>query len=279
MSDDDGDPGCTPRLGAYGLSVRGLAGAAPWMQPQPPDAPEMHVRVRTGGGDDQPSRVDDGSADLRLLGGGRMRARRGDTAVDYLLPAVPPDGDLLHPYLAPAAALWWRWSGREAVHGGAFEGRDGAVLVLGEKEAGKSTTLAWLANAGAAILTDDLAILDGQHVLAGPRSIDLRPAATVPPASTAVRAGARSRVTLPTAPARSPLAGVAVLVWGHVVDVTAVPVEQRWPVLAPQRMYPSLGADPVSLLDLVAAPMTQFTRPRDPATLAAVGQAMLHEFS
>lgn len=279
MSDDDGYPSCGPRLGAYGLSVRGLAGAAPWMQPQPPDAPTMHVRVRTSGGDDRPSRVDDGSADLRLLGGGRLQAQRGEAAVDYMLPAVPPDGDLLHPYLAPAAALWWRWLGREALHGGAFEGRGGAVLVLGGTEAGKSTTLAWLADAGAGILTDDLAILDGRQVLAGPRSIDLRTAATVPPGSTAVRSGARARVTLPSAPARIPLAGVAVLVWGPVVDVTAVPVEQRWPVLAPQRMYPSLGADPVSLLDLVAAPMTRFTRPRDPATLAAVGRAMLREFS
>lgn len=279
MSDDDGNRGRGPRLGAYGLSVRGLAGAAPWMQPQPPDAPTMHVRVRTGGGDDRPSHVDDGSADVRLLGGGRLRARRGEAGVDYMLPAVPPDGDLLHPYLAPAAALWWRWSGREAVHGGAFEGRGGAVLVLGEKAAGKSTTLAWLANAGAGILTDDLAILDGRQVLAGPRSIDLRTAARVPPGNTAVRSGARARVSLPRAPARVPLAGVAVLVWGPALDVTAVPVEQRWPVLAPQRMYPSLGADPVSLLDLVAAPMTRFTRPKDPATLAAVGQAMLHEFS
>ena len=46
-------------------------------------------------------------------------------------------------------------------------------------------------------------------MLAGPRSIDLRTATTVPPGSTAVRSGARARVTLPSVPARIPLAGVA----------------------------------------------------------------------
>jgi hypothetical protein len=49
------------------------------------------------------------------------------------------------------------------------------VLVFGPKAAGKSTTLAWLAeHLGLTIISDDLAVVVDGAVLAGPRSIDLR---------------------------------------------------------------------------------------------------------
>jgi hypothetical protein len=267
------------RFGAYGLSVPALSGAEAWMQPQAAGAPILDLRVRVGAANDLPSRVDGESADLRLLGGGRLLARRGTGTVDYVLPAIPPPADLLHPYLAPAAALWWRWAGREAIHGGAFAGKAGAVLVLGPKEGGKSTTLAWLAErAGVTVLADDLAVVDRRHVLAGPRSIDLRPGEPPHPGDGTVRQGSRVRVQLAAAPDRMPLAGVVLLGWGRDVGVTDIAVERRWEVLGPQRMYPGLDADPVSLLDLAAVPMRRVTRPRRLASVEAAGRAILRSF-
>ena len=260
-------------LGAYGLRIGGLDGARAWMQPQSPDAPHLRIHARAASPDLRPSRIDADAADLRLLGGGRLRARRGERAVTYDLPAVPPDEDLLHPYLAPAAALVWRWAGREALHAGAFAGPTGAIVVLGDRMAGKSTTLEWLSRAGVSIVADDLAVIESGRVLAGPRSIDLRDSQASD--LTTVRGGDRRRATLPGAPASAPLKGVALLEWGPHAEVSSIPLEKRWATFAAHRMYPGLDVDPVSLLRLVTVPALRFVRPRSRASLEGVGQALL----
>lgn len=260
-------------LGAYGLRIDGLPGARQWMQRLPGTAPRLGLGVEVGTASRCPSTYDGDAADLRLIPGGRLVARRSSEDVRLRLPAVPPDSDLLHPYLAPAAALRWRWSGREAVHAGVFEGSDGAVLLLGGKEAGKSTTLAWLAGEGVTVLADDLAILNGSRVLSGPRSIDLRS-----PGPVSVRCGQRQRLTVPPAPASLPLAGVAVLEWGDRVEVSPLARTQLWEALMPQRMFPALGADPASLLDLVASPAYRFIRPRTRGSVAETGRALMSTF-
>ena len=264
----------TGQAGAYGMRIAGLPGAHPWMQPLPPAAPSLRLDVQVGRCDDRPSTVDAQSADISLLGGGRLRARRDAGTIEYVLPVRPPDEDLLHPYLAPAAALVWRWAGREAIHAGAFAGGAGAVLVLAPKEGGKSTTLAWMAAAGVTVLSDDLAVVDGDRVLAGPRTIDLR----APGDGRSVRGGDRRRVTLPPAPEALPLAGVAVLEWGSTLEVEAVPVKRRMHYLAPQRSFPGLDANAVALLHLMAVPMVRLTRPPGPASLEEVGGRLLETF-
>jgi hypothetical protein len=248
------------------------------MQPQLQGAPTLRLEVWVGNANDVPSRVDARSADIRLLGGGRLRARRGAGVVHYLLPVRPPDEDLLHPYLAPAAALVWRWAGREAIHGGAFAVRGEAVLIIGGKEAGKSSTLAWLSGLGVTVMSDDLAVLDDGGVLAGPRSLDLRRGAVAVPAERTVRGGDRLRVTLPPAHDVLPLAGVAVLEWGPRFDVERVPVDRRMGYLAPQRSFPGLDPDPVVVLELLSVPMLKFTRPPGVAGLDQVGRALLEAF-
>lgn len=260
-------------LGSYGLGVHGLPGAQQWMQEVSREAPCVRLCVEVGAASRRPSTYDGDTADLRLLAGGRLIAHRGSADVRLILPSVPPDPDLLHPYLAPAAALLWRWAGREALHAGVLEGRDGAVLLLGGKEAGKSTTLAWLAGEGVTVLADDLAIVDGNRVLSGPRSIDLRSSGAVP-----VRDGERDRLTLPPAPASLPLAGAAVLEWGDQVEVATIGLTQRWGVLAEHRSFPALEADPVSLLDLVSVPTLRVVRPRTQATVAETGRALMASF-
>lgn len=264
--------------GAYGLRVLGIPGASPWMELQPEAAPCLHVGVDIADPDDGPSAYDTDAADLRLLGGARLVAHRGSGEVHYRFPSVPPDADLLHPYLAAAAALVWRWEGREAIHAGAVAVGGGAVLLLGGREAGKSTTLGWLSSAGIPVLTDDLAVLDGNQVLAGPRSVDLRRANTATVGTHQVRGGGRHRVRLPPAPRSLPLRGISVLEWGESLVVSPVPIEQRAGLLAPQRHFPDLATDPRAFLELLSVPPFRITRPRGLASVAATGEAIMETF-
>ena len=176
-----------------------------------------------------------------MIGGGRLRQERHRPEAHFHLRPTA-DEDLLHPYLAPAAALFWQWSGREAIHAGVFEAEAGAVMMLGDKEAGKSTTLAWLATqGGTAVLSDDLAVLDGDDVLVGPRSIDLRVGGegTLPGVSEhLVRSGERHRVRLPAAPPALRLAGLVVLDWGPTLELAPVGFAGRMELIARQRMFP-----------------------------------------
>ena len=132
------------------------------------------------------------------------------------------DQALVHPYLAPAAAVIARWLGREPFHAGAFALDGGAWGVLGEREAGKSSLLAWLSLQGRSVVCDDMLVVAGDTVFAGPRSVDLR-------RETAVRLGAgeelgmigareRWRVGLPPIEPEVPLAGWVFLEWGDEVS-------------------------------------------------------------
>ncbi len=247
------------------------------MQPQEPDAPVLEVVAIRAPADDRPSHLDSKSADIALRNGGRLRARRDEDMVRYFLPSVPSDADLLHPYLASGAALAWQWRGCETFHAGVFATPAGAVLLFGEKESGKSTTLAWLAqHRTVPVVADDLAVIASGRVLAGPRSIDLRTAPSWP--GVEVRRGERIRVGLPDAPSPLRPAGAVMLAWGDEVTFAAVPARQRLSMLAGQRSYPTLGGNGVALLDLAAAPMFTVVRPRDPSALAAVSDALLDRF-
>jgi hypothetical protein len=265
-------------LGAYGLRVEGVPGAARWMQPQRADAPALEIAAEVAPPDDAPSHVDQQLADIRLVEGGRLRARRGEGRVTFSVTRRPSDAELLHPYLAPAAALVWQWAGEEALHAGAVivEGR--AVLVFGEKEAGKSTTLAWLAEqAGLGVLADDLVVVKDERALAGPRSIDLRLDAPVA-GGLEVRAGERRRLTLAPIEPAAPVAGVVVLAWGDAVAAERIAPSERLGAIADQRTYGHLEGKPRVLLDLAALPMWLVRRPRTLAALPHVGETLVRAF-
>jgi hypothetical protein len=263
-------------LGAYGLRIEGLPGAERWMQPQEPDAPLLKVVAERAAADPRPSSVTEDAADIGLLDGGRIRARRGEPVVRFALPQVPPDGDLLHPYLAPAAALFWQWSGHEALHAGAVDLGGQAVLLIGAKETGKSTTIAHLAERGITVIADDLAVLDDGRVLAGPRSIDLRGADG---AGDVVRDGERTRLTLPAAPAALPVGGCAVLRWGSEVGADPVAPAERVGILASERSFYRLAGDPSAILHLAGLPMIALTRPQERSALEPAAEALLQAFA
>jgi hypothetical protein len=262
-------------LGAYGLRVDGLEGARDWMSVVAPDAPRIGVRVSAAASDASPSRLTAVAADLRLRGGGRLRMRRDDELVEFCMPSPPAAADLLHPFLAPAAALTWQWRGEEALHAGAVAIDGHAVLLLGAREAGKSTTLRWLAeHAGLAVLSDDLAVIVGGRVLAGPRSLDLRDG-TAAGATVPVRSGERSRLTIDRAPGSLPLGAIVVLEWGAQIAVTTLAAADRLSLLAAARSFPMVSPRGAALLELAAHPMVRVCRPRDPANVGAVSRALL----
>jgi hypothetical protein len=251
------------------LAIRGLEGASNFMQAVPDCASCLRVEVVADASIDQrESRLHAGEADLRLLGGGRLRICRGDPRVRFSFQQRPTDADLLHPYLAPAAALAQLWLGHEAIHGGAFATPAGAVALLGDKQAGKSTTLAWLhAKHRVTVLCDDLIVVADGSVFAGPRCLDLRAAGSLhrllDAGARSVRGGDRLRVSLPPGPAKAPLAAIVLLRWGPRTAVQPVPLAERIRRLLPHRMYAGrIPAEPLGMLDLIAVPMVVLTRPR-----------------
>jgi hypothetical protein len=267
-------------LGAYGLNIVGLAGAEEWMQALPPCSPPLRVETARDAARSERSSLDGTAADLRLVGGGRLRMRRGDDRALFSFPELPPDEDLLHPYLAPAAALSHLWAGREALHGGAFATSAGAVALFAEKEGGKSTTLASLAvKHRLSVLSDDLVVLRSGAVLSGPRCLDLRRTRTLNgldlETARVVRSSERLRLSLPPTASETPLIGSVVLRWGLRTRLEEPAAADRLLELLPHRMYGDrLGGDPPALLQVATLPMLIVTRPRGEKGLREAARAL-----
>jgi hypothetical protein len=256
----------SPR-GAYGFRLEGTEVARSLLMPVPPAWPTLSLQVRLGFDDGGPDRIGDDDARLRTHGGQLcMHRRSGEVA--FTVRRRPSPDALVHPHLAPVAAVAARWLGRESFHAGAVVVGEGAWAVLGEKGSGKSSLLAGLALDGHAILADDLLVIDEQlRVLAGPRAIDLR-------ASGAHRLGVgeplgvigtreRYRMKLGPVDAVVPLRGFIKLAWGDGLTVTPVPPAWRPPALASSRTIRLAPRDPGLLVELSGLPMLELRRPRE----------------
>ena len=265
-------------LGCYGLRVRGLDAAAGLMVPAAPGWPELTVERATPAGDG-PDRdlVGEQKAALPLAGGGWMELV--PDRVTFRVAEPRSDGDLLHPYLAPAAALVARWAGHECFHAGAIVAGGGAWGVLGGKEDGKSTLLAWLALRGHAVLSDDLLVIDGDAAMAGPRCIDLREEAAgrlgagEPLGVVGVRE--RWRVRLDAVPSSVPLRGWVLLGWAPEARLEPVRGPERLLALTPHRSVRIAPPDPAALLALSSLPIVRFSRPRRWESFAAGADRLL----
>ena len=171
----------------------------------------------------------------------------------------PTPDALVHPHLAPVAAIAARWRRHESFHAGAVILGDGAWAVMGAKGSGKSSLLAWLALSGHAVLTDDLLVIDADgNALAGPRSIDLREGAAerfgVGEPLGVIGARERYRMVVGPVPAAVPLRGFIRLAWGGAPTVTPVPPAWRPAALAAQRAVRLIPRDPDLLVHLERAP-------------------------
>jgi len=117
----------TSRLGCYGFRLEGVEGAGELLVGAPPQWPSLElVRLPANGEAPPLDEIGPARAELPLQGGGWVELERAERRVTFHLASAPPDGDLVHPYLAPAAAVAARWAGRESFHAGAVLAGDGA---------------------------------------------------------------------------------------------------------------------------------------------------------
>ena len=258
-------------VGAYGIRLTGLDGAAELLVEVDPGAPTYAVAAEVAPAGEPEEHVGEADARLRLRSGGEIVVDRAAGTVRYRVPHPVRADELVHPYLAPAAAVIARWMGRESMHAGAFAEGGSALAVVGAREAGKSSTMAWLALAGAEVLCDDMLIVDGDRPLAGPRSIDLREdAARRLGAGEAIgMTGARERwrLRLEQPTARAVLRGWVFLAWGERVEARRVGAAERLARLAGERGLRLPPARPDALLELTSLPAWELSRPREWASL------------
>jgi hypothetical protein len=191
----------------------------------------------------------------------------------FQVPRLVPDDEVVHPMLAPAAMHFAAWLGHAAFHGGAFVHHGRAFGVLAQREGGKSTTLARLADNAIPVLVDDALVVDKGIALAGPRCIDLRPEAVSNDSLESVRHDERRRLRLPSIGASFPLAGVFVLRWDDELSIESLPPSERLIALA-RHCRPEVGKTP-ALLELSRLPVWRVKRPRDPASLDDICDRLL----
>jgi hypothetical protein len=192
-----------------------------------------------------------------------LLVERHERRATFFGPPVEPHA-LVHPYLGPVASVYSRWIGRETFHAGALLLAGSAWMVLGEREAGKSTLLAACVAADIGVLADDLCVIDDGHLLCGPRTLDLRrpPDGPLAALGTVPARPDRWRVDLPDVPLRTPLGGWVLLNWGEAHSTQRLAFADRLTLLARWRGWKTLPSRPQSLLDLAARPGYVLTRPR-----------------
>ena len=275
-------PVTTPRkssAGAYGFTLCGVPDARALLLDAPDTWPRLElVRVAHGARPEREEVTED-AARLWLPGGASATLDRARSSAELLIPGEITDGALVHPYLAPVALVMARWLGRESFHGGGIVAGGGVWGVLGDKTAGKSTMLAWLAREGVGVVSDDVLVIDGANALAGPRSVDLREEAArhLGVGEPMGRVGQRERwrFVLPGVEPELPLRGWITLEWGD--DVTAEPIRGagRLPALLPHRGVRLSPLDPAVLVRFSALPHLRFKRPRDWDSLPAAVERLL----
>jgi hypothetical protein len=256
----------TAPRGAYGLRLRGLEGADDLLVPADADWPALELTWRVGESREEPEWVKPDAARLSLRTGGHIEIDRTGERVVFVVPRPLHPEELVHPYLAPVAAVMAHWLGRESIHAGAFVIDGGVWGVVGDRESGKSSTLASLALAGVEVICDDMLVLDGMTALAGPRAIDLReePAARLGVGESIGRAGARERwrLRLGAVEGGLELRGWIHLAWGERVEASRLEGGERVGRLIEQRGARLPPATHSVLFDLASLPTWEVRRPQ-----------------
>lgn len=211
--------------------------------------------------------MDERSAVEPLGDGGAIVATRDPRATRVSAGRWPAADVFVHPLLASVATIFAHWEGWESFHAGALLVAGRAWLVAGERGAGKTSLLAMLSQRGLPVLSDDVVVVAGHTVFAGPRCLDLRPDDAIPSelrvAGTPVREGERLRLLLPPSPPEALLGGWIFLEWGSHVDIWQVDARDRLMEIGAARAIRRASGDPAHLLDLAMAPAVRLIRPRD----------------
>jgi hypothetical protein len=283
MAAETGISGTGNAHGAYGIRIAGLDAAREFLVPAERDWPRLELVTTIGSSEADAETVGDDRALLKLRNGGEIRVDRVAGRAEFVVPEPLGPAELVHPYLAPAAAVVARWSGRESFHGGAFVVDGGVWALLGEREAGKSTTLAWLAANELPIVCDDMLIYADGLAFAGPRALDLRkgPAARLGIGEYIGLVGARERwrFVLPQVSEQLPLRGFVYLTWADELAISEIAPGER---LARIFTHAGLRLPPLRpevVLDLVTLPAFELGRPHGWDSLSGAGELLLRTLS
>jgi hypothetical protein len=258
--------------GAYGfrLVAPGLENGLPGLIPVPDDAPTVSLDWRRASARVGEETVEADRVVLARRRLNRMEVRRDPAEIILHLPEALDGEAIVHPLLTPPMAILARWRGDLTLHAGAFVSAGRAWGLVGEREAGKSTTLARLAERGCPIVADDLLVLQGTTAYAGPACIDLRPDVAERMPDThflgEVAGRPRHRMATPSAPPQVELGGFFVIGWSqdHEVRVEPLGAEEGLKAIYGHEYIGLLGpAEPERILDLLGTPMWRVSRPSD----------------
>ena len=252
-------------VGAYGLRLENVEVARPLLVPAQPSWPRLTIRRRLGDGDAEHDWLTERAGVLKIQKGEIVLDREQGTAT-FVLPHPLGAAELVHPLLAPAAAVMAYWLGRESFHASGFVVGGRVWGLIGDRGAGKSTTVARLALSGVGIACDDLLVVESSTALTGPRSVDLRREAAEQLGAGeplgVVGARERWRLTVGALPGALPLAGWVFLEWGDRVQALEVAPSQRLLRLDANRGVNLPSRSPATLLELAALPSWELRRPR-----------------
>jgi hypothetical protein len=252
--------------GAYGLRLSGLEVVDHCLVAADPAWPAFRILVEPGPDAAGVEHVDEASARIRLRTGGWIEIDRGAGCARFSVPRALSSEEIVHPYLAPVAAVTAQWYGRESLHGGGIALAGAAWGVLGERHEGKSTLLAAAAARGLDVVADDVLVVEGDIAFAGPRTVDLRryAAEALGLGDDIGVAGARPRWRLALRPVEPslPLAGWVFAAWGDEIELARLAPSETLVRLLRHRGLRLPPADPAAFVQLSALPAWEFRRPR-----------------
>jgi hypothetical protein len=266
-------------LGAYGLRIAGLPDAGSLLTAAAPDWPLVDVTVEVGELEADVELLDSDRGRLQLKTGGWIELERDPGRARYIVPAPVTTDALVHPYLAPAAAVFTHWHGREGVHGGALAIGGTAWGVVGDRLGGKSSLLAALAVNGTDIVCDDVLVIDGRIAYPGPRTIDLREdaAAALEVGEPLPDPGTRERwrLRLGALDRQLSLGGWLFTEWADELELQRLPASETLARIYRNRSITVPPKDPTAFLQLSSLPAWALRRPRSWASLPETLELLL----
>lgn len=252
--------------GAYGFAIAGAGDAAHLLNTVPATWPRLTLGQLIDDTVSEEAQIGEDSARIPLLPEGTLLLERTTGAVTYQLSSPIGVEALVHPYLAPAAAVHAGWLGWDSYHAAGVV-IDGAVWgIAGDRGVGKSTLVAALSARGLEVMADDLCVIQGDRALAGPRTIDLREqsadrfGATRELGVTGMRE--RWRLDVGPAPLSAPFAGWIYPEWADEVTVASVPLPDRLRRPQENRAATVTPPEPEHALWIAGLPAYAFARPR-----------------
>lgn len=268
--------------GAYGLRLSGAEGIEEFLVDAPDHWTPLELILRAGPVDTGTGWIAPRRAEFMTLSGNliQLDLERGHAILTA--PSLPRAEEVVHPYLSSIGAMTAHLRGEESFHAGAVEVGGGAWAIVGDREAGKSSTLASLAARGFPVVCDDTLVLCAGKALAGPRSIDLRrdAASALGLGDELGVVGTRERWRMRIEPIEPELElrGWVFLEWGDELEITPLPISETLSHLIPRRAVRLSPHQHTALIDLACLPGLLLRRPRGldklPATVEALAGAI-----